>query len=135
MVFDPVVCPLCIPFVAPGPAFVAPGPTFPELDAPGAGCICANALPADNASAQADAIKIFFMQELPFLAFRTGAQPATTVSVPMIKPHMRATQIFHCVGTTLPPSRREFGWLVALNCLSCEHPPRSSKQAPRTWDS
>jgi hypothetical protein len=40
---------------------VAPGPTLPSLEAPGAGCVCAKAPPADSASTHADAKRIFFI--------------------------------------------------------------------------
>ena len=40
---------------------VAPGPAFSSLDAPGAGCICANAPPVDSNKAHAQAIIVFFM--------------------------------------------------------------------------
>jgi hypothetical protein len=40
---------------------VAPAPVFPSLDAPGAGCICANAPPVDSNRTHAQASMVFFM--------------------------------------------------------------------------
>ena len=57
----PVVVPF-FTFVCLVVLLVAPGPTFPSLDAPGAGCICANTLPADSNRAHAQARIVFFMR-------------------------------------------------------------------------
>ena len=60
----PVAVPVVVPFfmfVCLVVLLVAPGPTFPSLDAPGAGCVCANAPPVDSNRAQAQARMVFFM--------------------------------------------------------------------------
>ena len=60
----PVAVPVVVPFfmfVCLVVLLVAPGPTFPSLDAPGAGCICANAPPVDSNSTHAQASRVFFM--------------------------------------------------------------------------
>src|SRR5829696_676706 len=54
--FLPVAIPVVVPFfmfVCLVVLLVAPGPTFPSLDAPGAGCACANAPPVDSNRAHA----------------------------------------------------------------------------------
>jgi hypothetical protein len=63
--FFPVAIPVVVPFfmfVCLVVLLVAPGPTFPSLDAPGAGCICANAPPVDSNRAHAQARMVFFMR-------------------------------------------------------------------------
>jgi hypothetical protein len=63
--FLPVAIPVVVPFfmfVCLVVLLVAPGPTFPSLDAPGAGCICANAPPVDSNKAHAQARMVFFMR-------------------------------------------------------------------------
>ncbi|WOH48587.1 hypothetical protein [Bradyrhizobium sp. sBnM-33] len=60
----PVAVPVVIPFfmwVCFVVLLVAPGPTLPWLDAPGAGCICANAPPVDTNKAHVQARIVFFM--------------------------------------------------------------------------
>ena len=60
----PVEVPVVVPFfmfVCLVVLVVAPGPAFPSLDAPGAGCICANAPPVDSNSTHAQASRVFFM--------------------------------------------------------------------------
>jgi hypothetical protein len=62
--FLPVAIPVVVPFfmfVCLVVLLVAPGPTFPSLDAPGAGCACANAPPVDSNRAHAQASMVFFM--------------------------------------------------------------------------
>src|SRR4029453_4702697 len=62
--FLPVAIPVVVPFfmlVCLVALLVAPAPTFPSLDAPGAGCICANAPPVDSNRAHAQARMVFFM--------------------------------------------------------------------------
>jgi len=59
-----VAIPVVVPFftlVCLVVLLVAPGPTFPSLDAPGAGCICANTPPVDSNRAHAQARMVFFM--------------------------------------------------------------------------
>ena len=64
----PVEAPVVVPFfmfVCLVVLLVAPGPTFLSLDAPGAGCICANARPVDSSRAHAQSQDGFLHRELP----------------------------------------------------------------------
>jgi len=60
----PLAAPVVVPFfmlACLAVLLVAPGATFPSLDAPGAGCICANTPPVDSKRAQVQAKIVFFI--------------------------------------------------------------------------
>jgi hypothetical protein len=92
------VVPLLIPVVAPDfvlldfiifPDFilvpVAPGPTLPSLDAPGAGCVCADAIavaPNNEATTRAEMASLDRMKYLRFRSTIRDSKLAARISVP-----------------------------------------------------
>lgn len=76
---DPVVVP---DFIL---DLVAPGPTLPSLDAPGAGCICAEAIvvaPNSEATTRAEIASLDRMKNLLLGWMMLETKLATRVSVP-----------------------------------------------------
>src|SRR4029078_4841107 len=115
----PVAAPVVVPFfmfVCLVVLLVAPGPTFPSLDAPGAGCICANAPPVDSNRAYAQASMFFFMLGTPLVT--ATVQPKLTPRVPTQTSEWPSRPGEHQVFGFLPPEL-----LIGRDGLVGQHQP------------
>jgi hypothetical protein len=87
--FIPVVVPdfILLDFIFPDFILesVAPGPTLPSLDAPGAGCVCADTIavaPSKEATTRAEIASLDRMTDLPVWMMMRDVQLATRIWVP-----------------------------------------------------